>query len=288
MKLFAFVNGEMLPISQAKVSIMDRGFTLGDGLFETMRAFQNQVFRLEDHLDRLFTSASRLFINISYSKKLLKDIITNLLELNGLDESILRLTLTRGISSRGLSIDPDRPSTLVIWVQPYEGPPSEWYQQGVKVSLYPSSANGVIGISPQIKTIDYLSAILIKKRAEEDNSQEGLLLDGNGNVCEGTSSNVFIVKKGIVLTPPISDQVLPGITRKVVMELAKGERIDAIFHKVGISDLKNAEEIFLTNSVIGILPVRQVDNNTLLISPGPVTSQLSKRYSKLIDEFSLQ
>ncbi len=288
MKPIAFVNGEMLPLSEAKISIMDRGFTLGDGLFETMRAFKNKVFRLEDHLDRFFNSTEEIYINVPYSKDKLKEIISKLLELNELDESILRLTLTRGISSRGLSIDPAKPSTLVILVQPFEGPPLVWYDQGIKVTLHPSSATQVSGISTQIKSIDYLSSVLVKKRAEESNAQEGLLLDDKGRVCEGTSTNVFIVKNDSIMTPSISNFVLPGITRKIVMELAKNQNNFIEPGDIWVSDLENAEEIFLTNSVIGIIPVRQIEDRSVNSCPGPVTCLLSQGYSNLIDEFSRQ
>jgi branched-chain amino acid aminotransferase len=282
-----FFNGKFLDIDKANISILDRGFMYGDGLFETMRSYNGHVFMLDLHLNRFFKSSREIFLDLPYNQEQLTKIICEVIKKNKFSEAIIKLTATRGVSKPGLGLDTHSSPTLLVNARQLKPLPKDFYENGVKISLHPSSAIKLSGLSTQIKSCNYLSHIIIKKLADDQGAFEGIMLNEQGHVCAGTTSNIFIVKKEVLLTPPISEYVLAGVTRAVILDIAKNMGINSKEEYFTKNDIESADEIFLTNTGIEILPVCKVDNSTLnLAVPGRLTNSLYDRFLKLIDEVS--
>ena len=279
-----FLNGLFVPLKNARVSILDRGFAYGDGLFETMRAYRGGIFRLDAHLDRLLSSLDRVMIDLPLTRGELKEALHHTLKLNQLDEGILRLTVTRGEQAPGLLSHASTSPTLVIHARPYEPPPEHWFNEGVRISLFPDSAVRTSTLNQQVKSSNYLSHILIRELAEKQSSVEGILLDDHGNVTEGTVSNLFMVKDGKLSTPTLNQHILAGIIRQVVLDIARQNGIPVVERSISAHELHSADEIFLTNSGVEILPVSHVDGKTIgQWQDREVTPKLQSVFRKTVD-----
>ena len=276
-----FVNGLFWPQSRAQISVLDRGFTYGDGLFETLRAYRGVVFRLEDHLDRCSRSARLIFLELPMTRQELRTVVCETLKRNLLSDAIIRLTVTRGEQEPGLAIDPETPPTVVVHARPFEALPGYSYEKGVRVSLFHNSAPRVGGINSQIKSCNFLSQIVLRERARKEGVFEGIMIDSNKRIADGTTSNIFIVKNGILKTPALTEFVLPGVTRQVVLELAASLNISHEEQDLMVDDVYRADEVFLTNTRIEILPVQQADRQVIGTgTPGPVTRRLRALFLK--------
>ncbi len=280
-----FLNGKFLPLKEASVSILDRGFTLGDGLFETLRSYGGNVFRLEDHLDRLFESAQKIYLEIPTSKERLIEIVNETLKKNQLEEAYVRITVTRGEGPPGLTL-PENPSpTVVVIAKEFTRLPKKYYEHGVKIATFPNSTSQTATLDPQIKSCNYLSQILVKEQAKRQGAFEGIVLENEQIIAEGTLSNIFIVKDWKLKTPALSSFILPGITRQFVLELAATNKMKSEETQLTVEDLYQADEIFIVNTGIEILPVSQAD--TFQIGngrPGEVTNGLREAFFKTIEE----
>lgn len=284
MSPIVFVNGRFVEQNEARVSVLDRGFLYGDGLFETMRAYRGKVFRIAQHLERLYRSAQRIYLDIAEPAARLEAIVYETLKRNQLPEAMVRLQVTRGEGPPGLAFPANPKPSIVVHARPVDPLPDGWSRDGVKVALFHSSASRISEVSHQVKSTNFLSNILVRKLAQGRGCQEGIFLDDAGRVCEGTTSNLFIVKDGILKTPPVGEHVLAGITRHVVLEMAGGCQIP--FHERDLKpgDLYHADEVFLTNTGIEVLPVCQVDD--VLIGaggPGEITRTLHRQYLKIVE-----
>lgn len=288
MKDFIWINGRYLRSSEASISVLDRGFLYGDGLFETLRSYQGWPFRLRDHVDRLKSSARELKIPLTVSFKSFHRVIEKLLHLNRLEDAYLRITLTRGRKEAGFYLAP--PSQPVVVVQAAELPDyrSE-SRKGVRV-IVSAAKRSVTAPLVRHKTLNFLDNILARAEAFKQKAFEAIWLNTNGHVCEGSMTNIFAVKRGQVLTPPLGANILPGITREVIFELAarlpaRQGRLRRRIRETNLTgqQLTGADEIFLTNSLIEIIPVVKCDD-TLIGSgqPGEVTCQLQKAYQSLV------
>ena len=282
-----FLNGQYVDINNAKISILDRGFNYGDGLFETMRAYNGNVFQLDFHLERLFKSTQEIFITVPYNHEQLRGVIYEVIKKNGHKNAIVKLTVTRGVSEPGLKIQASSSPTLLVYARQTKPIPQELYDGGVKISLHNFMAAKISGLSSQIKSCNYLSNILIKKLADDKDTFEGIMLNEKGHVCEGTTTNIFIVKNNILITPPVNEYVLAGVTRKVILEIARKHDIDCKEVNFTAKDIESADEVFLTNTGIEVLPVCEVDSLSIQNPiPGSVTKFLHDKYLNLIDETS--
>jgi len=280
-----YLNGLFWPLDKAKVSILDRGFAYGDGLFETLRAYSKKIFGLDEHLDRLFKSAHLIFLELHMTRNEIKSAIYETLEINGLSDSIIRITVTRGEQKSGINIDNESSPTVVIHARPTTTLPVLAYKNGVTISLFKNSAPKIIGVSKQIKSCSYLSQILLREMALKEGSFEGIMLDNNSNVAEGTISNIFIVKANILKTPELNEFVLSGVTRKVVLELAVSNNIPCKELTISENDVYEADEVFLTNTGIEVLPACYVNDHKIGDGkPGPLTKFLHKMFLKSFEE----
>lgn len=279
-----FFNGLYMPQSTATVSVMDRGFCYGDGLFETMRSYGNKVFRLQEHMERLYQSLELIYLNVPITRNEMQFAVQETLKRNQCPDSMVRLTISRGEQTTGFHIDPEACPTLVITVRELEPLPEEWLEEGIKISLFPSTAFRVGGLTQQIKSCNFLSYILVRELAQQKNSMEGILLDDDGNVTEGTTSNIFIVKDGLLKTPQLNRYILPGITRQVVLELAENRGISISQQSLKSKDIYQADEVFITNSRVEILPVRCADDKVIGAGkPGEMTRFLHAEFLKIIE-----
>jgi len=278
-----FLNGSFVNLTRAKISVFDRGFLYGDGLFETMRAYSGEVFRLEDHLDRLFHSAKGIELSLPYTRRELRTIIKRILKINGLSKAYIRLTLSRGVSEPGLISKPQSSVTLAIVAREFKPLSPSEYRKGWRATVVETRQNQASPLS-RLKSLNFLNNILARKEAQSKRVDEGILLNTLGEVAEASTSNIFLVKRGIIITPPEESGLLPGITRGVVLELAPNLGLKAYNRRVSLDDLMGAEEAFLTNSLIEIMPVVEIDGRPLGNGkPGKVTQRIHKAYQELVN-----
>ncbi len=277
-----YINGELVSKEEAKVSVFDHGFLYGDGLFETMRAYRKKIFRLDHHLQRLFLSLEYLKFPIPFNFDSLKEAIFKTLEANRLEDAYIRLNVTRG---EGATV-PD-PSTckspnLIIMTREYLPYSPALYQKGYRgkvVRVRPSPHVPTV----TMKTINFLDHIIAKMEAKASGFNEGILVNTEGHVTEGTVSNIFLVKGDLLSTPSKESGLLPGITRQAVLEIAEDQKMRAEEGKINLKQLLEADEAFLTNSLIEIMPLVEVDGNPVgKGTPGPVTQKLMRSYEELV------
>ena len=282
-----YINGLFWTIDKANISVLDRGFTHGDGLFETMRVYSGKIFRLEHHLDRLFQSARSILIELPITRNEIRSAIYAALKLNGLSNSIVRLTVTRGELDSGVNVDYSSPPTIVILVKPVKAISKKTYKEGIGIKLYKKSAIRTQGISNKIKSCNYLSNIILRENALKENFFEAVLLDHNHNVTEGTISNIFIIKNNQLKTPILNEFVLSGIIRQAILDLCLENNIPFKEDRITERELYEADELFLTNSGIEILPVRNINHHKLKNrGTRPMTKHIHMLLLKSFEELS--
>ena len=279
-----YINGLFTPLSNAKISILDRGFCYGDGLFETLRASNGKIFYIEQHIDRFFESMQQILIELPMTRLELTKVVQETLARNKYKNAIIRLLVTRGDTESNIQIDSKNHPTLVINIRPYTPLPKAAYKKGIRIMLFQERANLINGLKRRLKSCNYLSNVLIKELSDRKNYMEGVVVDPDFGVTEGTPSNIFIVEQGQLKTPPLSPFVLAGITRQVVLEIARDQRIPFAEEQITADELICADEVFITNSCIEILPVTQVDSNLIgHKKPGILTRFIHDEFLKSIE-----
>lgn len=279
---FVYLNGDLVPAAEARISVFDHGFLYGDGLFETMRAYNGTVFKLAEHLHRLEKSARQMALKLPWSMEFLSLAIYAVLDKNELANAFIRLTVTRGEGPVG--IDPllcDRPG-LVIMAR--EMPPynEKIYAEGIKIIITGTRRNLPEACPPELKSLNFLNNILAKLELNRAGVNEGIMLNIRDEVTEGTVSNVFIYKDGRLLTPARECGLLAGIMRDTVLEIAHKAGISAAEAVLQTEDLLAAEEVFLTNSGSEITPVVQIGDIIIGTGrPGSVTRQILEEYRQM-------
>ena len=277
-----YINGEYFSKADAKISVYDHGLLYGDGVFEGMRIYSGKVFRLEQHLIRLWESALSIGLKIPISIQKLADDVNECVSKNKLDEGYIRLVVTRG--SGALGLDPykcDNPQVICI-VDKITLYPDELYQNGLELVTAATIRNHPAALSPRIKSLNYLNNILAKMEGLKAGCVEALMLNHEGEVAECTGDNIFIVNTGVLQTPPVSAGVLKGVTRGAVMELAREDGIKVEEVTMTLEDVYAADECFLTGSAAEVVPVREVDGNQIGAgSPGVITRRLTDLYCNL-------
>jgi branched-chain amino acid aminotransferase len=279
-----YINGLFTPLCNAKVSIQDRGFCYGDGLFETLRVNKGRIFRLEQHVNRLFRSLPKVFIDLPMTRLELMAVANDTLARNKYKEAIIRLTVTRGDTKSNIQVDSDIPPTLVVNIRAFTPLPKATYKKGVRIKLFQERASLINGLDQRLKSCNYLSNILIKKLSNGKDFMESIVVDPDFGVTEGTTSNVFIVRQGVLKTPPVSPYVLDGITRQVVLEIAREHKIPFQEERITLEDLLKADEVFITNTGIEIVPVTQIDSQAIgNKKPGILTVFFHDEFLKCVE-----
>jgi branched-chain amino acid aminotransferase len=278
-ELLVWLNGELVPKSQAKVSVFDHGFLYGDGVFEGIRAYNGKVFMLDEHLDRLYDSAKSIWLTIPLTKEQMRDAILQTLRANKLRDAYIRVVVSRGEGDLGLDPRKCPKPNIVIITDRIELFPEELYERGIEMVTVSVRRNSPQALNPNIKSLNYLNNILAKIEAINAGKPEGLMLTLDGYVAEGTGENIFIVKRGELFTPPAYMGILKGITRQVVMKLAKEEGIPVHEAVLTLHDVYNADECFLTGTGAEIIPVVKLDGRVIGDGvPGPITKTLIQKF----------
>jgi branched-chain amino acid aminotransferase len=269
-----YLNGAIVPPDFARIDPADRGFTLADGLFETLRAYRGKPFRLADHLERLSHGAAVLGIPLLFDVPVIAEAVIEVLEANQLAEAAIRITLTRGTGPRGLAPPADVKPTLMIVATPYAPLPDAC--SAVIVGIRRNEGSPL----SRMKSLAYLDNVLAAGEAAARLAEEAVLLNNAGRVAGAARANLFAVIAGRLVTPPVSDGVLAGIARRVVLELAAAARIPAEEASLSPADLAGAQEIFLTNSLFEIRSLGSLDGRDF--GPGDVAAKLRADYRALV------
>jgi branched-chain amino acid aminotransferase len=277
-----YINGEFLDEQNAKISVFDHGLLYGDGVFEGIRAYNGRVFKLKEHIDRLFCSAKAILLHLPMThSQLIKAVVASCRE-NQIRDGYIRLVVTRGIGTLGLNPKRcDKPQVIIIAdrIQLY---PKELYDRGLVIVTVPTTRNLHSALNPAIKSLNYLNNILAKIEANNSGCEEAIMLNAEGFVAECTGDNLFIINGRQLLTPPLSAGALYGITRGVVMDIARNQGLQVAEPNLTRYDLFNAEECFLTGTGAEIIPVVKIDGRIIGTGkPGPLTGELIAGYHTL-------
>jgi branched-chain amino acid aminotransferase len=277
-----WINNKIISAKNARVSVFDRGFMYGDGVFETMRSYGGRVFGLNAHMDRIANSLKVVKIKIPYSKAFIEKELYRLLKVNNLKDAYIRLMITRGEGTVGLAkIDCALP-TVVIFVKRFTPYPAKMYKNGISIKIVKVRQNENSPVSG-IKSISFLNYILARLEAKEGGFDDGIMLNSKGMICESTISNIFLIRKNQLATPPKTSGILPGITRDVILKLACKIGLKAKEKNITPQELCAADEVFLTNSLMEVMPVVKVGDKVIGIArPGPLTKRIHLEYIKSV------
>ncbi len=277
-----YLNGALVPRGEARVSPFDRGFLYGYGLFETMRSYSGRVFRLHRHLARLTRSAEKLNIAAALDAYGLEQAIYKTLEANKLADARIRLTVSAGEGGRGLAPPTSGAITVIVVAERLLPPPPRVYDEGIRAAIVSLRRNSQSPLSG-IKSLNYLEGFIAHSEALALGADEAIMLNERGFVAESSTSNIFLVAAGRLLTPSRVSGILPGITREAILELAQALDIEAVEGEIPPSDLLRADEAFLTNSIIEVMPVTEVDGKTIGSGKlGQATTRLMAAYQELV------
>lgn len=274
-----YINGEMLPESEAKISVFDHGLLYGDGVFEGVRVYVGKVFKMEDHVRRLYESARSISLTIPLSEAEMTAAINETVAANQLQEGYVRVVVTRGVGSLGLGPECCGTPQVIIIAASISLYPDEWYEQGLEIITSSVIRNHPAALSPRVKSLNYLNNIMAKIEGAQGGHIEALMLNHKGEVAECTGDNVFLVRDGALLTPPLDAGILGGITRQTVIELAREDSISVSEVPLTKHDVYVADECFLTGTAAEVIAVVKVDGRTIGTGkPGPMTLKLKERF----------
>jgi branched-chain amino acid aminotransferase len=277
-----WINGKFFDKAEAKVSVYDHGLLYGDGVFEGIRVYHGKVFRLKQHMDRLYDSARSIWLEIPMSKEALTAAVEETVRVNEKQNGYIRLVVTRGSGTLGLDPRKCDPQMIVI-VDDISLYPQELYENGLEIITAATIRSHPAALSPRVKSLNYLNNILAKIEAIRGGCLEALMLNHKGEVAECTGDNIFVVKNGQIRTPPIDAGILEGVTRNAVMELATSTGMDVREMVLTRHDIFTADEFFLTGTAAEIIPVVKCDGRPIGNGkPGPVTKQLRARFQELV------
>jgi branched-chain amino acid aminotransferase len=281
MALKIWLNGRLVDEADARVSVFDHGLLYGDGVFEGIRVYGRRVFELEAHLRRLYESAKAIRLDVPMQKSELTKAIEQTVEVNGIVDGYIRLVVTRGVGNLGLNPFVCKDSSLFIIADKIQLYPEELYETGMKIISATTARNHPLTIPPQVKSLNYLNNILAKIEALDNNVPEAIMYNHEGYVAEATGDNVFIVRNGVVYTPPVEAGALEGITRNLVIRLAKKEGLEVVEKNLTRCDLYICDEFFLTGTAAEVIGIVEIDGRTVGDGkPGPVTKLLREKFFK--------
>lgn len=282
-ELLVYIDGEYRPKSRAKVSVYDHGLLYGDGVFEGIRAYDGVVFRLKEHIDRLYRSASVIMLSIPLTKEEMINAVLETLRKNHLRDAYIRLIVTRGVGDLGLDPRKCKKPTVIIITDVIRLHSGEAKENGIRTMLVWVKRDPVDATSHEVKSLNYMNSILAKIEANIADLDEAICLDKNGHISEGVAENIFIVKKGKVITPPTSTGALVGITRDVAMKLAEKLGYKAVESNITPTDLFTADEAFFTGTAAEIVPIVEVNKRVIGNGdPGPITRRLMQEFEKVV------
>jgi branched-chain amino acid aminotransferase len=280
-----YISGEFVPQEEAKISVFDHGLLYGDGVFEGLRSYRGKVFRLKEHVVRLYESAKAIWLEIPMPQDSMCDAVNEAVRINKIEDGYIRLVVTRGAGTLGL--DPNRCSNpqVIIIADAISLYPKELYEKGLEIVTVSVQRTHPAALNPRIKSLNYLNNILAKIEGLQAGCIEALMLNHKGEIAECTGDNVFLVRGGVLYTPPLDAGILAGVTRNAVIELAGDAGIEVSESSLTKHDVYIADECFLTGTAAEVVPVVKVDSRTIGSGkPGPMTRDLEKRFHALTRE----
>jgi len=281
-----FIDGKYYGERDAKVSVFDHGLLYGDGIFEGIRAYHGRVFKLKEHVDRLFYSAKAILLDIPMTHAQIMRAVVEACRKNNLRDGYVRLLVTRGVGTLGLNPKSCKHPSVIIIADKIQLYPPEYYQRGLDIITVPTTRNLHSALNPAIKSLNYLNNILAKIEANNAGCEEAVMLNAEGFVAECTGDNLFIVRNGALFTPPLSAGALYGITRQTVIELAQESGLKVSEPNLTRYDLFCADECFLTGTGAELIPVVKIDGRVIGSGkPGRVTRRLEDKYHALTKAF---
>lgn len=278
-----FLGGEFVKKEDAVVSVFDHGFLYGDGVFEGIRVYSGNVFRLDAHLKRLFESAQSIMLEIPYTQEEMTQLIVKTIRKNQLESAYIRVVVSRGKGNLGLDPSSCSQPNVIIIAEQLALYPKEFYERGIKIASVASRRNRPDVLSPQVKSLNYLNNILVKLEANQAGVDEALMLNDQGYVTEGSADNIFIVKNGVVYTPPVYLGALEGITRNAIIDVARAKGFEVRESPFTRHDVYVADEVFLTGTAVEVIAVIEVDARVISGGkPGEVTNQLLEEFRRIV------
>ena len=277
-----YLNGEIVPEDEAKVSVFDHGYLYGDGIFEGIRAYNGRVFMMDEHIDRLYQSAKTIMLDIPLNKEEMEEAILETIRANELEDAYIRVVVSRGVGDLGLDPRKCPKATIVIIASAIQLYPEELYETGLKVITVPTRRNGPEMVNPRIKSLNYLNNIMARIEANLADAPEAIMLNSDGYVAECTGDNIFIIEGETLYTPPKYAGILKGTKREVVLEIAEELGLEVREELFTRHDLFNADECFLSGTAAEVIPVVEVDGRS--IGDGQVgskTTELIKRFREI-------
>jgi branched-chain amino acid aminotransferase len=278
-----YINGKLYDKADAKISVYDHGLLYGDGVFEGIRIYNGKVFRLREHLQRLYDGARSIRLEIPLNREQMEEAVNSTVQANNKRDGYIRLVVTRGAGYLGL--DPRKASNpqVIVIVDDIALYPPELYEHGLEIATVSTIRNHPNALNPRIKSLNYLNNIMAQIEAVQAGCFEAMMLNHKGEVAECTGDNIFVAKRGVLRTPPTDAGILEGITRGAVIELARGANIPV--HEVALTryDVYAADECFLTGTAAEVVPVVKCDGRLIGTGkPGPLTKQLREQFQRLV------
>jgi len=282
-ELLVYIDGKYYPKSQAKISVYDHGLLYGDGVFEGIRAYNGVVFKLREHIDRLYRSARVIMLEIPLTKEEMINAVLETLRKNNLHDAYIRLIVTRGVGDLGLDPRKCPKPTVIIITDIIKLHSKEAKERGIRALIVWVKRDPVDATSHEVKSLNYMNSILGKIEANVAGFDEAICLDKNGHISEGIAENIFIVKNGKIITPPTSTGALVGITRDVIMKLAEKLGYKAVEANITPTDLFTADEAFFTGTAAEVVPIVEVNKRKIGDGkPGPITKRLMQEFEKIV------
>jgi len=280
-----YISGALRDQSDAKISVFDHGLLYGDGVFEGMRIYGGRVFRMKQHLDRLWESARAIWLEIPMTPDEMADAVYSTIAANALQDGYVRLVVTRGVGDLGLGPNGVHNPQVIIIADTIQLYPREYYEKGLEIVTASTVRTHPAALSPRIKSLNYLNNIMAKLEGLKAGCVEALMLNHKGEVAECTGDNIFIVRRGELITPPLDASILEGITRNAVIECAAAGGVPFLERAMTRHDIYTADECFLTGSAAEIIPVTKIDERPIGDGrPGPITRDLLERFHKMTRE----
>lgn len=274
-----YLNGDIVPESEAKISVFDHGFLYGDGVFEGIRAYNGRVFMLKEHIKRLYQSAKTIMLDINLNKKEMENAILKTIRANKLENAYVRVIVSRGKGDLGLDPNKCNKPTIVIIASAIQLYPEKLYQTGLKLVTVPTRRNGSEMVNPRIKSLNYLNNIMARIEANMQNAPEAIMLNSAGYVAECTGDNIFIIEGRTLYTPPKYAGILKGTKRKIVLQIAAEMGLEVKEELFTRHDLFNADECFLSGTAAEVIPVIEVDKRKI------GNAKVGKLTKKIITKF---
>lgn len=281
---WVFLNGELVESEKAAISVFDHGLLYGDGVFEGIRAYSGRVFKLDEHIDRLFNSAKVIMLEIPMSKEEVKKAIIKTCAANGIKDGYIRPVVTRGIGNLGLAPWLCKNPALIVIADTIQLYPKECYDNGMAIITVPTRRNSNEAVSPIVKSLNYLNNIMAKIEAKNAGVDEAIMLNNEGYVAECTGDNIFMIHKGRIITPPIVAGALPGITMATVQDIAAkmGHPVEERFFSR--AEMFIADEMFLTGTAAEVVPIIKLDGRVIGDGkPGKITKELIRKFKEVVN-----